>query len=172
MIKKVGNIIINTIIAIILFVIFGIFILNLTGFRTYIVESGSMEPAIQTGSLCIVNTHADYDDIQTGDIIAFRLATGDMATHRVIRITPDGLETKGDHAKNSDGISTTSKNFVGQTICAIPKLGILLRQLTTQRGIILGITGILSLILLNTLFSSSKNTKSYDKIKEKGEKQK
>lgn len=92
------------------------------GVRPYIVMSGSMEPSIRTGSLCLVDTKAEYDEIEVSDVIAFRQGAG-MVTHRVIAITEDGMETKGDANECSDGITTTRVNFGGKTVVSIPYAG-------------------------------------------------
>ncbi len=94
----------------------------LVGIRCYIVMSGSMEPAIPTGSVCFVNTCVKYEDIQEGDVIAF-FHGGGMVTHRVLSVTDEGLETKGDANGRSDGITTGPENFHGKTIFHIPYVG-------------------------------------------------
>lgn len=95
--------------------------------------------------------------------VAFELPTGTHATHRVIDVMPDGLETQGDNTEQSDGISTTRENFVGETLFAIPKIGYVIHFLTTTRGMILGITGVLCLIILNHLLPSGEKEKAADK---------
>ncbi len=92
------------------------------GIKSYIVLSGSMEPTIPTGSICFVNTHVPYEDIQEGDVIAF-FHGGGMVTHRVLRVTVEGLETKGDANDRSDGVTTGPDNFHGKTIFHIPYVG-------------------------------------------------
>lgn len=93
------------------------------GFRPYIIKSGSMEPAIQTGSLCFVDSKADFSDVEEGEIIAFETSLGDFVTHRAITVTEDAIETKGDANDVSDGFSTTRENFRGINEFAIPYLG-------------------------------------------------
>ena len=92
------------------------------GIRSYIVLSGSMEPAIPTGSVCFVNTCVNYEDVKEGDVIAF-FHGGGMVTHRVLQVTEQGLETKGDANGRSDGITTGPDNFHGKTIFHIPYVG-------------------------------------------------
>ena len=45
------------------------------GIRPFVVVSGSMEPAIQTGSISWVNLRADADHLQQGDILALKEMT-------------------------------------------------------------------------------------------------
>jgi signal peptidase len=129
-------------------------VFSMLGYKTYVVQSGSMEPYIQTGAMAIVNENANYDDVQIGDVIAFQSATGDKVTHRVIAITDEGMETKGDANDMSDGISTTRSNFTGITITSVPKLGRLIARLHTTNGRIIQITFVFSLLLLSLLLDS------------------
>lgn len=126
-------------------------IFRLLGFVPYIVVSGSMEPKIHVGSLCIVNTKYKYDDIIEGDIIAYESVNGRLVTHRVIGIEESGFETKGDNNVLSDGITTTIKNFVGKTIFSVPKFGYLFQYIQSAHGKIACITWAVSIFLLNRL---------------------
>ena len=92
-------------------------VLMLLGFRPYIVLSGSMEPALHVGSICMVNTKAEYE-----------AGNGALVTHRVITITAQGMETKGDANEVSDGITTTKENFHGKTIGSIPGIGYIVKS--------------------------------------------
>ena len=68
---------------------------RLAGFEALIVQSGSMEPGIPTGSLAVVDTGCDYGSIETGDIIIFQ-AGEERVMHRAYAVTEKGIETKGD----------------------------------------------------------------------------
>lgn len=120
----------------------------LLGLKPYIVRSGSMEPAVRTGSLCLVDTKASYGCVREGDIIAYESSLGMYVTHRVIRITEEGMETKGDSNLTADGISVTEKNFMGITRCSIPGLGYLSAFLQSVSGKILTIVFIVFFCLL------------------------
>lgn len=122
-IKRVFNFISNAIFYFIVTVIVVVLLLAACGIKPYITISGSMEPSIQTGSVCFVNTKAEYDEIQEGDVIAFETSTGKKVTHRVISISEKGMETKGDANDVSDGISTTHENFFGKTVFSVPYIG-------------------------------------------------
>ena len=134
-------IIVGGIIFILLFVI---------GIVPYVVLSGSMEPTIETGSLCFVNKRAKYEDIKTGDIIAYTSNNNANITHRVINITEEGFETKGDRNDSSDGVIVKKDNFIGKNIYSIPKVGFLVKTLQTSRGRIIVIT--LVIVILITCF--------------------
>lgn len=72
--------------------------LHLWGFRTYVVMSGSMGPALPVGSLSIVEP-ASPGAVRVGDVITFDLPDRTV-THRVIAVeqTPEGrvFSSKGD----------------------------------------------------------------------------
>ena len=99
------------------------------GIKPFITMSGSMEPEIHTGSVCFVDTKAEYDEILTGDVIAYRAGNGGLVTHRVLSISDEGMETKGDANEVTDGISTTPVNFYGKTLFSIPYVGYVIKTL-------------------------------------------
>ena len=53
----------------------------------------------------------------------------------------------------------TAENFEGETLFFIPNVGSLVQFVGTTRGMILGITGILALLILNYLLPSGKPEK-------------
>ena len=158
-IKVILNIITTIIIlAGILFV--GLF---LYGIQPYVVESGSMEPEIKTGSVCFINKKAQYDDMKVGDIIAFRIDSGAFATHRINNITNEGFETKGDANSTVDNFITTRDNFVGKNIFSIPKVGFIVKGIQTPRGKILLGTVIVVLLLAAILIGTPSKKKKKNK---------
>lgn len=158
---KVIKVLINTLVTLIL--IFGItfIILYVIGIEPYVVETGSMEPTIQKGSLSFINKHEDFNNIKESDVIAFSLPTGKKATHRVVKKTEQGLETQGDSNNARDGIITTPANYVGKNIFSIPKLGYLVMLIQTTKGkIIMGIM-IFVLLVVGFLFGDNKKGKRF-----------
>ena len=96
----------------------------ISGLRLCVVESGSMEPNIPTGSLCIVNTRAAYDDLELGDVVVYvRQSDGKRIIHRVVEITEEGIVTKGDANRSTDGLSVTAENLYAKNLFHIPYLG-------------------------------------------------
>ena len=136
-----------------LIIIFGIIFVGLFcfGIQPYVVESGSMEPCIETGSICFINRRAEYEEMKVGDIIAFKINTGASATHRIVSITDEGFITKGDVNSAVDTVITTEDNFIGKNIFTIPRVGFIVKALQTVRGkIVLG-TVIIVLFLAGIL---------------------
>lgn len=122
-VQKVIKVLFDTLMTLILIVGIIFIFLFIIGFEPLVVESGSMQPSIQTGSLSFINKHAKYQDVKENDIIAFTASSGDKVTHRAISVTDKGIETKGDRNDRLDGITTTESNFIGKNVFSIPKLG-------------------------------------------------
>ncbi|MDD5847908.1 MAG: signal peptidase I [Firmicutes bacterium] len=128
----------------------GLFTLpRLIGIEPYIVMSGSMEPAIHTGSVAFVDTGADR--IKEGDIIAYELASADAETvtitHRVIAVTPEGWITRGDANRSPDEGIVKGKQLVGRYLFCVPGAGYLLNGREKE----LGLLGILWVLAANLL---------------------
>ncbi len=140
-------------------------ILYIVGIEPFVVISGSMEPKIQTGSLCFINKHAKYNNIKVNDVIAYTAPTGDKVTHRVVNITKEGIETQGDRNSVSDGISTTESNFIGKNIFSIPKLGYGVKLIQTSSGKIIVVT-LAIVILLSGFLMDDKKGKRIKEVKE------
>lgn len=144
-----------------LIIIFGIIFVGLFcfGIQPYVVESGSMEPCIETGSICFINRRAEYEEMKVGDIIAFKINTGASATHRIVSITDEGFVTKGDVNSAVDTVITTEDNFIGKNIFTIPRVGFIVKALQTVRGkIVLG-TVIIVLFLAGILIGEPSKKK-------------
>lgn len=99
------------------------------GFEVRIVQSGSMEPAISTGSVVIVRERGTYTD---GQVVTFG---GDSrnsipTTHRIMSTQVIGGElvyiTKGDANPEADVDPVPAESIRGAVVLAIPYLGFLL----------------------------------------------
>lgn len=146
--KKTVNIIGNILFYCFLAVMVAAIIMFACGIRLYVTMSGSMEPNIHTGSICFVNTKAEYSEIEEGDIIAFRTSLGDLVTHRAISITEEGMETKGDANENSDGISTTAENFHGETLFSVPLVGFVVVALQSPRNVLIVLVIAITILII------------------------
>lgn len=118
------------------------------GYRFYRVVSGSMSPAIATGSLVLVQ--AAPAEIEVGDIITFRGAvTGQFTTHRVAGIEEGpSYITRGDANQVNDPSPVFPDQVQGKVIRVIPLLGYLAGLLQTRLGLLflLFIPGVLLLV--------------------------
>lgn len=125
-------------------------LLFITGIKPYITISGSMEPNIQTGSICFIDTNEQYDDVQINDVIAFKM-NNTLVTHRVIKLTENGIQTKGDNNEDPDLSVVNNNNFVGKTLFSIPYIGYLIMSLKKPIGIFLIVVVLSTLMLLNLI---------------------
>ena len=143
--KAVKNIIVAVIAAAAVFLV----IMTLTGHRIYAVQSGSMEPAVKTGAAVMVDTRSVTGDVRTGDVICFEAPGGMPVIHRVIGITGEGIETKGDANNVSDGISTNAENYIGKVVLNVPVAGYVMAFLSSPRVRILILTALAVLIMIS-----------------------
>lgn len=106
--------------------------------KPYIVLSGSMEPTIQTGSICFINER--NIDLELNDVICYK--SGDMnITHRVVEITNGGYVTKGDNNDTRDFGLVRKNQIQGTTILHIPYLGYIVMFLKTPQGVLMVLIG-------------------------------
>ncbi len=156
-VKKIINILTTIIIC-----VGGLFlILYILGIVPYVVLSGSMEPSIETGSVCFINKHAKFEDIKEKDVIAFKMKDGTLVTHRAIEINDSGIVTKGDNNKDADNNIVTKGNFVGKNLFWIPKVGYVIKAFQTTTGRIIAAVIILLLLVSGFLFGDdNKKVKS------------
>ena len=137
---KIVKAIVNVLTTIIIGVGGLILVLYLFGIVPYVVLSGSMEPTIDTGSLCFINKNAKYEDVKEKDIIAFKLSDGTLVTHRAIEITETGIVTKGDNNDGADSNQVKKDNFVGKNLFWIPKVGYAVKAFQSTKGKIIETT--------------------------------
>ena len=99
--------------------VFPITATRLFGYDAYSVVSGSMEPAIPTGSLVYVQETAP-EDMKEDDVIAFYGAKDSNAiiTHRVVenKVVMGEFITKGDANKTEDMNAVPYSNFIGKVV--------------------------------------------------------
>ena len=107
------------------------------GGQIYTVISGSMEPAIPTGSLVYVEG-IEPEDIQVHDVIAFyggRDANA-IITHRVVenRIVMGEFITKGDANQTNDMNPVKYDELIGRVEWSVPEVGVIAQMLTGMEG--------------------------------------
>ena len=111
---------------------------NLFGIHPYIVESGSMEPIIHTGSLAYINEKDQEPEL--GDIIMYCLVDSKestiFVTHRMIGIDEDGnYITKGDANETEDLVPVQPEQVIGTYIGSIPEMGYILAEFQGKKMI-------------------------------------
>lgn len=89
-----------------------------------VVLSGSMEPAIPTGSVIFTLPAEDYE---VGDIITYRIEERETpTTHRIVEVSEDNgrsFITKGDANSANDPGSVNKEDILGSVRLHIPFLG-------------------------------------------------
>jgi signal peptidase len=98
-------------------------------FQVKIVLSGSMEPAIKTGSIVIIKPEENYKE---GDVITFGKDTKKdiPTTHRIIKIRAvEGklfFTTKGDANDSGDSTEIRKDQIIGKVLFSVPYVGYIL----------------------------------------------
>ena len=105
--------------AVLLFVFLGVAGNPLYRFVT--VEGGSMSPGIPPGSLILAGPIPST--IEPGTVLVMTV-DGQLVTHRVVSVAPDGtFVTRGDANNADDPWSNSKANVAGEYIATIPVLG-------------------------------------------------
>ena len=154
-----------------LVIIIGIVFVFLYAIRIepYVVLSGSMEPTLHVGSLSFINKNISIDEIEKGDIVAFK-ADKVLVAHRVYSVEKDGLVTKGDANDEDDGLSVNELNYIGKNIFNIPYVGYGVRFIQTPKGKIISVTIVACLIISAFIFDDDKTKEKKESKKKKKEK--
>lgn len=111
----------------------------LGGYRSYLVQSGSMEPTIMTGDIVIVHDNGRYFD---KDVITFlEKESRRVVTHRIVKsIEENGttvFETKGDANRSLDQDTVPLEDVIGRVIFTVPKLGYLVAFAKSPFGLVI-----------------------------------
>jgi signal peptidase len=112
--------------------------LNIPGsYKTFLVQSGSMAPTINTGDLIFVKPVSQY---QKGDIITFIDNDTKKVTHRIYEVKTSNLQinfvTKGDANTVADSNLVDSSHIIGKVFLNLPYLGYLITFSKTLPGIV------------------------------------
>ena len=124
--------------------------------QSYVVISGSMEPAIPVGSL-VYSRETDPKTLVPGDVIVFYSSNagggnGEIIpiTHRVVEndTSAEEIITKGDANEQNDLSTVKYPNVEGKVILHIPKLGYPASLLSSTMGKVAALLTILGGYLL------------------------
>ncbi len=126
--------------AIALIIVMGVFTLSsnssvLSGYRSYLVQSGSMEPTIHIADIVVVKPQSAY---YKNDIITFKGNDNRVVTHRIVAAEAKSgktlFTTKGDANRDTDGDLTSPDKIIGKVSFVVPKLGFLVAFSRTTLG--------------------------------------
>lgn len=152
MLRKICKILNNIIIAILIVLVLVMFAPRLFGWQNLAVLSGSMEPNISVGSMVIIKD-VNPEELETGDVITFRVSDSTLVTHRVVEnnVETQEITTKGDANDVNDGNPVSYSNVIGELFISIPLLGYLSIYMQSTLGIAILCGVVFVLLLLNYL---------------------
>lgn len=117
---------------------------SVMGYKVLSVISGSMEPAIMTGDVIIVEPLKPEQQIAEGDVITFRAKDKPdmLITHRVTGIIsvngqPAAFVTKGDNNDTEDLSTVARSQIVGIQRWRVPYYGYISNFVRTPVGVVL-----------------------------------
>jgi signal peptidase len=142
------------------------------GMQILTVRSGSMEPAIKTGSVVVVKKAANY---QIGDIVTIKESgSSQTVTHRIsdFKQSAEGIlfTSKGDANENPDSEQFTSSDLIGKVILNVPYLGYPVAFAQTLPGLFILIIIPAIVIILDEISNIRRLLISKKAVKEKGKK--
>ncbi len=137
--KRIFKVVYTVLFSIFMLVAFFITLTSLrliNGYNFYVVMSGSMEPAIKTGSIVGVKEEGEY---KIDDVITVKMENdpSQTYTHRVIEVRDDSYRTKGDANDTPDGDPASKENVVGKVFASIPYIGYAVNFAKQPTGFIL-----------------------------------
>jgi len=109
----------------------------ISGYRFFSILSGSMQPAIKTGSLIITKAETLYRE---NDIITYKINSL-TKTHRIVSVNSTNnlpvYATKGDANNNIDLEKPTQKQIHGRMVFALPYLGYISNFAKSRTGFLI-----------------------------------
>lgn len=111
------------------------------GHRVFVVQSGSMEPTIKTGSIVFIRPEKSY---KKNDVITYLTEpkanlkdVKSTVTHRVVSVKKNKLfQVKGDANKAPDREFVPEKQVLGKVLFSVPYVGYVIALAKTQFGFI------------------------------------
>ncbi|MFA5886795.1 MAG: signal peptidase I [Patescibacteria group bacterium] len=106
------------------------------GYQPFLVQSGSMEPAIMTGDVIVIQNRGTYF---INDVVSFRTNADRIVTHRIVAVEKgkeNRYSTKGDANRSGDEDIITNKQVIGKVVLVIPKLGYFVAFSKSRSGLI------------------------------------
>lgn len=128
---------------------------SIGSYQMYIVESGSMVPSLDIGSLIIIR-EIEPEKLKVGDIITYGGEESQKTvTHRIVEICKGerlSFITRGDANDVNDPLPVRGEAVVGKVIFDIPFLGFLMHFLRTKNGFFLLVLLPAGIIIFSQLF--------------------
>lgn len=111
-----------------------------------------MEPNIPVGAI-VYTKSVDFEELETGDIVSYKLSEDTMVTHRIDSINAEQktLVTKGDANDKVDTSEVQESQIVGKVVFSIPLLGYIAIYSRTPLAIVALCIVVAILIIVNML---------------------
>lgn len=139
-------------------------LINILGYKSFIIKTNSMEPTIDINDV-IITKKVEEQEIKVQDIITF-IKDNEVITHRITKIEDEEnikkYTTKGDNNNVEDSFKITYDNIEGKHILTIPNLGVIVKVLENQIIFL-----IILLIILICLFFKIQNQEKKEIRREK-----
>ncbi|MGB5757648.1 MAG: signal peptidase I [Acidimicrobiales bacterium] len=90
------------------------------GFRSVVVASGSMAPALRASDVVVLD---DVDDPPVGAVIDFQVG-GERRIHRIVQTIGSEYTTKGDANATADGERVAAEDINGIGVMVVPFIGV------------------------------------------------
>ena len=136
-------------------------------YQLFVVQSGSMKPSIDIGSVLLVQPASQVKKIASpqptsvfhkGDIVTF-LSGDNPVSHRVVEVEESDsqitYETKGDANRTLDQGKVSEKQILGKTVLVVPFVGHAVNFAKTQMGYIFLIVVPITLIIYSEILAIS-----------------
>jgi signal peptidase I len=136
--------------------ILALFILNnsfnfVSKYQSFVVQSGSMEPAIMTGDIIIVQSQTEYF---VNEVITFN-SNDRVITHRIVekdtQAEPIYYSTKGDANRTGDDDLIKEDQIIGKVILTLPRLGFFVAFSQSRSGLIVMVLIPVIILILDKL---------------------
>ena len=97
------------------------------GWEPMVVTPGSMQPAINPGDIVLSAPPEDGVRLDAGTVITFEdpVRPGELITHRIDTVNPDGsYTTRGDANSSADSYEVTTEELTGVGRLLVPAVGL------------------------------------------------
>jgi signal peptidase I len=108
---------------------------SIAGFRSFVVLSGSMEPALPVGSIVLTYSQANYG---LGDVVTFNNSSGQTVTHRIVSNSAPNFRVAGDANSYPDAQLVPQSRIIGKAVFDLPYLGFIAGILHNRLGFLFG----------------------------------
>jgi signal peptidase I len=124
---------------------------SVLGYESFVVYSGSMEPAIMTGDIAVVGP-VKAGELKVGDVITFRTAANPdvVVTHRLVQLETDPgghlmFQNKGDANDIVDQVQVEQGALLGRVVYSLPRLGYMVdfSKRTEGKALFIALPGLL-----------------------------